>query len=88
MLSIHGPHVTISAIDLGPALTIQFAQFFNILSFNCSWTAWYLNENYAAVVVYCHLYLDQYLEYLEVDLIDAKATNPKQEKIFLVSARD
>ena len=43
----------------------------------------YSNEYAVAVVVYCLMYLHQYVEYLEVDLIGSKATNQKQEKIFI-----
>ena len=30
-------------------------------------TAWCSNESHAAMRIYCHVYLHQYIEYLEVD---------------------
>ena len=42
-----------------------------------------------SVTIYYHLYLQQYIKCLEVDLIGSKATNVKQEKyIFLFSCLD
>ena len=35
---------------------------------------------HGAMTIYYHVYLQQYGKYLEVDLIDSKATNRKQEK--------
>ena len=34
------------------------------------------------MVIYCRMYLHQYIDYLEVDLIGSKATKQKQENFF------
>ena len=80
------PRLSILVEDSGPALMIQITQSLQIFcSFNCCWTAWCSNDNHAAMVIYCHMHLYQYVEYLEVDLTGSKAINQKEEKIYFLS---
>ena len=62
--------------------TIQVTfQALSALLFQHCWSTSCSNENDAAVVIYCHVHLHQFVEYFVIDLIGSKATNQKQEKI-------
>ena len=77
MFSIHGPHLS---RRVGTSCNISnHLNSSTSCSFNCCWTAcaWYSNENHAAMVIYCHIYSHQNVEYFEVDLIGSKPANQK-----------
>ena len=71
-------HMSILAGESGRTLTIQITRIVQT-SFSFNWTAWCSNENHAAMVMNCFVYLNHYFKYFEVDLIGPKATNQKQE---------
>ena len=66
MFSIQGPHVSILAGELGLASTIHF-----------SISLPYLNENDKVGVDYCHVWLHQYSNHLEADLLEQEPLDSK-----------